>query len=246
MLAARPRHIAIERSATKDQISASLPTRGKESLVVAFQTAAPPQRRLTTVCAEALSAGSTGNSNKRRRSATVTRGEGFSASETPLVPMEAIKRRQLPAGAQQFVVPAGFGRLATFSTTRDAVGMGDGVQAMRDDKRGSPAAQPAIGIMAVPFRTRVERRGSASSRQDDWRILDERARDGDPLAFAARKLEGRVRRRACRSPPEGATMKSCACAAFAAEMISAVLASGMPNAMFSRIVPRNRYTSWPT
>ena len=123
--------------------------------------------------------------------------------------------------------------------------MGDGVQPVRDGDGGAALAQMRDRVLHQPLGFGIERRGRLVE-QDDRRVLDQRARDRDALALAAGKLQRRARRPACRSRPGTRVMNSWACAALAAATISASLAPGLPKAMFSRIVPWNRNTSWPT
>ncbi len=93
--------------------------------------------------------------------------------------------------------------------------------------------------------SRIERRGRFVE-QDDRRVLEKGAGDGDALALAAGKLHavlaaGRVVA-ACSKP----MMKSCAYAAFAAATISSSLAPGRPMAILSRTEPLNRKFSCAT
>lgn len=71
---------------------------------------------------------------------------------------------------------------------QDAVGMADGRQAMGDDQRGSPVRQAQQRLLHRPFALIVERAGRLVEDQN-LRILEEGAGDGDALALAARKLD---------------------------------------------------------
>ena len=117
-------------------------------------------------------------------------------------------------------------------------------QAVRDDDQGAvPGDAQQIGVddrLAVG----IERAGRLVEDQNA-RIADQRARDRQPLALAARQVgrplldEGLVTARQL-------SMNSSAPASRAAVTISSKLASGLAAAIVSRIEPRNKKFSCST
>ena len=73
------------------------------------------------------------------------------------------------------------------SITRMRVGMHDGRQPVRDHDGGAALAQLGDGVLDVALGFGVER-GGRLVEQDDRRVLDQRAGDGDALALAAGQL----------------------------------------------------------
>ena len=72
--------------------------------------------------------------------------------------LEPVERRVAAALAQQFVMAAGFDDRAALDH-QDAVGMGDGVQAVGDGDRGAALAQMRHRVLHQPlgFRIRATR-----------------------------------------------------------------------------------------
>ena len=68
----------------------------------------------------------------------------------------------------------------------DQIGADHGREAVRDDDRGAAAHQTAQRRLHLPLRIGVERRGRLVEQQDR-RVLQHRARDGDALPLAARE-----------------------------------------------------------
>ena len=65
--------------------------------------------------------------------------------------------------------------------------MHDGVQPVRDHKRGAALAQMLDGDLHQPLRFGIEC-GGGFIQQDDRRVLDQRTRNSNTLALAAREL----------------------------------------------------------
>ena len=76
---------------------------------------------------------------------------------------------------------------------QDAVGVGDRGQPMRDDEGGAPGPQPVQRALDAGLGLDIERAGGLVEDQDG-RILEDGARDGDALALAARTEKRRARR----------------------------------------------------
>src|SRR5262245_57673524 len=104
-----------------------------------------------------------------------------------LLELQLVEHRVAPIVAQQLVVAAGLHDAAAVDH-QDAVGMHDGCEPMRDRDGGAAAAELGDRFLHVALGLGVERRGGLIE-QDDWRILDQRARDCDALALAAGELE---------------------------------------------------------
>ena len=109
---------------------------------------------------------------------------------------------------------------------QDAVGMADGRQTVGDDQGGSAVCQAQQRLLHRPFALVVERAGCFVEDQD-LRVLEEGAGDGDALALAARELDAALADIGVIAMGR-ALMKSCALAARAAASSSASLASGRP------------------
>ena len=88
--------------------------------------------------------------------------------------------------AIRFLMLAGFHGAAALDHP-DAVGADDRLQAMGDDERRAPDPQIVERLLHLALRFRIERRGRLVEQQDR-RVLQNRARDGDSLALAAGKL----------------------------------------------------------
>ena len=88
---------------------------------------------------------------------------------------------------KQLVVAAGFDDEAVLDD-EDAVGMHDRRQSVGDDDRGAALAEFGDRLLHVVLGFGIERRGRLVE-QDDRRILDQRARDGDALALPAGELQ---------------------------------------------------------
>ena len=68
----------------------------------------------------------------------------------------------------------------------DAVGIDGGGQPMRDHERGAVAHELLERVLHQPLALRIERAGGLVEQQDR-RILEDGARDGDALLLAARE-----------------------------------------------------------
>jgi hypothetical protein len=112
---------------------------------------------------------------------------------------------------------------------QDAVRMDDGREPVRDGDRGAAGAQNGQRLLHMPLGFRIERRGRLVE-QNDRCVADQRACDRDALALAAGQLQ-----------PLLADLRLVNLWERGDEiMISSSLAPGLPSAMLSRIVPRNR------
>ena len=100
----------------------------------------------------------------------------------------------------------------------DRVGAADGRQPVRDDERRAVPHQVGERILHQQLRLGVERRGRLVENQDR-RVLQQRARDREPLPLPARQPLAALADRASRSRSGSAAMNSCACAARAAASI---------------------------
>ena len=103
-----------------------------------------------------------------------------------LLELEPVERGVAAALAQQLVVAARFDHVAVLDH-EDAVGMRDRGQPVRDHQRGAALAQFGDRLLHLTLGFRIER-GGRLVEQDDRRVLDQRARDGDALALAAGEL----------------------------------------------------------
>src|SRR5690606_6039939 len=65
------------------------------------------------------------------------------------------------------------------------VGIRNGREAVRDDERGAPLAECIEGPLDAPLRFRIERARRLVENEDRC-ILENGARNGEPLALAAR------------------------------------------------------------
>ena len=117
-----------------------------------------------------------------------------------LLELQAVERRVATALAQQFVVPAGFHHAPIFDHV-NAVGMRHRVQTVRDHKRGAALTEMLHRLAHLQLGFGVER-SRCFVQQDDRRVLDERASNGDTLALAAGQLQAVFADRACRSRAE--------------------------------------------
>src|SRR5262249_39999735 len=97
--------------------------------------------------------------------------------------LQAIEQRVTAAQTQQLVVTTRLDKIAVFDH-HDPVGMHDGGEPVRDDECGAALAELGDRFLYVAFGLGVER-CRRFVEQDDGRVLDQRARDRDALAFAA-------------------------------------------------------------
>ena len=72
------------------------------------------------------------------------------------------------------------------SIDHDAVGIDGGGQPVRDDQRGAVAHEPLQRVLHQPLALRIERAGGLVQQQDG-RVLEDGARDGDALLLPARQ-----------------------------------------------------------
>ncbi len=131
-------------------------------------------RPMTTAESESMKCGLRRRNRDRRRRLLL------------VLDLQPVERGVAPVLAQQFVVAAGFDDRAALDH-QDAVGMRDGVQPVRDGDGGAALAEMRHGVLNQPLGFGIERRGRLVE-QDDLRVLDQRAGDGDALALAAGKL----------------------------------------------------------
>jgi hypothetical protein len=120
----------------------------------------------------------------------------------------------------------------------DQVGVPDRRQPMRDDDARAVRHEALERLLDEPLRFGVER-GRRLVEDQDRRVPENRAGDGDPLALTAGEPHAQVADRrivACGS----ASMNWCAFAARAAATTSSCGRSGSPNAMFERTVSLKR------
>src|SRR5262245_32646924 len=104
-----------------------------------------------------------------------------------LAKLPAVERRVASALAQQLVVTPCFDDRPILDD-EDAIGVDDGMQAMRDHDRRSSLAQVLDRALNLPLGFRIERSGRLVE-QDDRRVLEQSACDGDALALAAGDLQ---------------------------------------------------------
>jgi hypothetical protein len=109
------------------------------------------------------------------------------AGIAPLI--EYLERIQLGIDAgrlrEEILVTADLGHPAALER-HDGVGPADGRQAVRDDERGAVPHQVGQRVLHQQLRLGVERRGRFVQDQDR-RVLQQRARDGQALALPARQ-----------------------------------------------------------
>src|SRR5262249_7982109 len=123
------------------------------------------------------------------RSQELSGGGGDGDRRTQLLhpQLQAVERRVAPALAQQLVVTPRFDDRSVFDD-EDAVSIDDGVQAMCDHDRRSPLAEVLDRALNLTLGLRIER-SRRLVEQDDRRVLEQGARDGDALALAAGDLQ---------------------------------------------------------
>src|SRR5262245_36756070 len=101
--------------------------------------------------------------------------------------LQAVERRVAPTLAQQLVVTTRFHDRSVLDD-EDAVSIYDGVQAMCDHDRRSPLAEVLDRALNLPLGLRIER-SRRLVEQDDRRVLEQCACDGNALALAAGDLQ---------------------------------------------------------
>lgn len=143
----------------------------------------------------------------------------------------------------QFVMAAAFDNFAMLDD-ENTVGGKNRLQAVRDHQRSAGNPQGVDRALDHELGFGVERCGRLIQKKDR-RILEKCAGDRDAGALATRKLRAMFADLGIVAAPNP-RMKSWACAAFAAAIMAASLAPSCPSAIFSRIVPENRKTSWLT
>ena len=87
------------------------------------------------------------------------------------------------AFSEQFVLRSRFAHLSALNHA-DPLRVGDGAETVGDDQRRAPGAQAFERVLHGAFGFRVERRRSLVE-QDDRRVLQKGAGDGDALALTA-------------------------------------------------------------
>jgi hypothetical protein len=87
------------------------------------------------------------------------------------------------AEREQFRVTAGFDDAPALDND-DEVCAADGRETVRDDNGGAPAGQIREGFLDEPFGFGVER-GGRFVEDEDGRIREDGARDGEPLSLTA-------------------------------------------------------------
>ena len=113
--------------------------------------------------------------------------------------LQAVQRRIAAAGLDQLVVRAVLDQAAAIERD-DAVGAAHGGEPVGDDEHRAALGDLLHVLLDDALALIVERAGRLVEDQDA-RIGDQRARDGDALALAARQASRRARRRWCRSLP---------------------------------------------
>src|SRR5262249_59971612 len=101
--------------------------------------------------------------------------------------LQAVERRVAPTLAQQLVVTTRFDDRSVLDD-EDAVSIDDGVQAMCDHDRRSPLAEVLDRALNLTLGLRIER-SRRLVEQDDRRVLEQCACDGNALALAAGDLQ---------------------------------------------------------
>ena len=117
----------------------------------------------------------------------------------------------------------------------NSVGAADGREAVGDDDGGAALEELRERFLDCLLAGRIDVRGGLVE-DEDRRVFEERAGDGDPLALAARELRAALAdlgRETLGRP----RMKSPICAASAAAAISSSPASGLAMRRLSAIVP---------
>src|SRR5262249_38545762 len=101
--------------------------------------------------------------------------------------IEAVERGVASALAQQRLVTPRFDDRPILDD-EDAIGVDDGMQTMRDHDGRSSLAQVLDRALNLPLGFRIER-SRRLVEQNDRRVLEQGACDGDALALAARDLQ---------------------------------------------------------
>src|SRR5437870_11742410 len=99
--------------------------------------------------------------------------------------LQAIELRVDPGGGEQFGVPSGLGDMARVQYDV-AVGSLDGGEPVRDHERCAALHERLERLLDVALGFAVESGGGLVENQHR-RVLEERARDGEPLPLPARK-----------------------------------------------------------
>ena len=121
---------------------------------------------------------------------------------------------------------------------QDAVGMHDGVQPVRDDDGGAVLAEMLDRLLHLALGFGIER-GGRLVEQDDRRVLEQGARNGDALALAAGQLRAVLADRRVVAEREAHDEIMRAGRLRGIDDLAS-LAPGLPKAMLSRMVSRNR------
>src|SRR3984957_14691142 len=114
------------------------------------------------------------------------RGDGFERRRL-LAKLQPVEQGIAAALAQELVVAAGFDN-KTVLDDENVVGVHDRRQPVGDDDRGASLAEFGERLLHVAFGFGIER-GGRLIEQDDWRILDQRARYRNALALPAGQLQ---------------------------------------------------------
>ena len=130
-----------------------------------------------------------------------------------------------PRRAQQLVVRAAWRRCGPCSSTRIRSARRTVLRRWAMTKEVRPAHQPLQRHLDQPLGLGVHAGGGVVQDQDA-RVLEQRAGDGDALLLPAGEGDAALAHAACRSRRASAMMNSCAWAAWAAATISSSLASG--------------------
>src|SRR5215510_12255721 len=101
--------------------------------------------------------------------------------------LQAVERRVAPTLAQQLVVTPRFDDRSILDD-EDAISIDDGMQAMCDHDRRPPLAEVLDRALNLPLGFGIER-SRRLVEQDDRRVLEQGACDGDALALAAGELQ---------------------------------------------------------
>src|SRR5688572_15609678 len=111
-------------------------------------------------------------------------------SRAGIAELELVKPAVYTLARHQLVVRAVLGEPPAIEH-EDAVGVTNGGEPVRNDERGAPLEQPVHGFLHQRFALAVERAGRFVEDQD-LRVAQNRARNGDALALPAGELRAAV------------------------------------------------------
>src|SRR5215467_575529 len=114
-------------------------------------------------------------------------GDGDRRARFLFPQLQSVERRVAPALAQQLVVASRFNDRSILDD-EDAISIDDGMQAVRDHDRRSPLTEVLDRALNLPLGFGIER-SRRLVEQDDRRVLEQGACNGDALALAAGELQ---------------------------------------------------------